>query len=159
MSTRTGSLVASLFLLVGCSGSNSSGIPAPAQSDEEVVAAPSGKPTPPPANKHSETTEPDSGAVVADAGADAAIDHEEVDAGPSACETCSATSCASQRKACEDDATCPMLKQCLDTCATSACRSDCFVEYPDPEAKAKNGALFKCECVTSCASACKVECG
>lgn len=146
----------SLFVLVGCSGSSGSAIPAPVQTGEigSVGESPTGS-ADPPLNKRSASA--DAGTAEQDAG-DA--DAGESDAGrePSTCETCSTTSCAAERKACEEDATCPMLKQCLDTCATSACRSDCFLEFPEPEAKTKNGALWKCECMTTCATACKVEC-
>ena len=135
----------SLFVLVGCSGSAAPGIPAPAEIGSEPE-----DPADAPLNKRSRSgldggrssadADVDSGSVT-DAGA------PDADAGgeSTACAACSTTSCAAQRKACEEDATCPMLKQCLDACATSACRSDCFLEYPDPDAKVKNGALWKCE--------------
>lgn len=161
MATRARWIVAIVSgFIVGCSGSSSPGIPVPYQTSE-IAPAPSGQPTTPPTVPHSH--EPDA-APAPDAGSEAdagpSTDGGAFDAGPpvSACEECSVTSCAAQRLACEDDATCPQLKQCLDECGTSECRSQCFVQYPDPDAKSKNGALYKCECITTCASACKAEC-
>jgi len=90
-----------------------------------------------------------------DGAADASTD---ADAAAPACETCLVQSCKTQRDACTSDPTCKALSACLDACADSACRSACFAKYPDPAAKAKNGALYKCQCVTSCAAACSVEC-
>ena len=152
--------IASLLVLVGCSGSASSGIPAPVQNAEIGSESPGDPADAPPLNKRS-GSDLDGGRPSDDADSGIATDAGAPDATvvSSACEACSTTSCAPQRKACEEDATCPMLKQCLDACATSACRSDCFLEYPDPDAKVKNGALWKCECVTECTTACKVECG
>jgi hypothetical protein len=92
-------------------------------------------------------------------GGDAGLSPDaEADAGPATCEACSTNTCAAQRTACEEDAICPLLKKCLDECESGSCKSACLATYPDATAKAKNGALFKCECVTSCATECTSEC-
>jgi len=152
-----------LVVLTGCSGSSSSSIPEPSSQYGEIEASEPGAPDSPLAKRSAHGGDDAGTEAIDGGGADAGTadsggpDAGEVDAG-TACEACSATSCAAQRQACEDDATCPQLKQCLDDCGTSACRSDCFVQYPDPDAKSKNGALYKCECYTTCAAECSAEC-
>jgi hypothetical protein len=66
--------------------------------------------------------------------------------------------CKAEYDACAADATCPALSACLDACSDSACRSACFTKYPDPGARSKNGALFRCQCTTGCAAQCAAEC-
>jgi hypothetical protein len=74
------------------------------------------------------------------------------------CHDCRTSACKTEFDACTADATCPMLRTCLDACADSACRNTCFTKWPEPAAKAKNGALYKCQCVTTCVSSCTAEC-
>lgn len=74
------------------------------------------------------------------------------------CNDCRTSLCKAEFDACTADATCPMLRTCLDACADSACRNACFVKWPEPAAKAKNGALYKCQCVTTCTTECAAEC-
>lgn len=66
--------------------------------------------------------------------------------------------CKAEYDACATDATCPALSACLDACVDSACRTACFTQYPDPGARSKNGALFRCQCTTGCAAQCSAEC-
>jgi hypothetical protein len=77
---------------------------------------------------------------------------------PSPCDTCSGSMCKAELDACAADATCPLLRGCLDTCPDTACRNACFVKWPDLAAKTKNGAVYKCQCVAKCVSACSAEC-
>jgi hypothetical protein len=74
------------------------------------------------------------------------------------CDDCRTSQCKTEFDTCTADATCPFLRTCLDACASSSCRSACFVQWPDPVAKAKNGALYKCQCLTRCVSECSNEC-
>jgi hypothetical protein len=74
------------------------------------------------------------------------------------CQDCRTSLCKTEFDACSADATCPMLRTCLDDCTDAACRGACLVKWPDPVAKAKNGALFKCQCTTSCATECAADC-
>ena len=77
---------------------------------------------------------------------------------PTSCQDCRTSLCKTEFDACTADATCPMLRTCLDDCTTAACKNVCLVKWPDPTAKAKNGALFKCQCTTSCATECALDC-
>lgn len=148
-----------LLLLVACSGSSAAPIPSLLGSPEEDQSN-----IEPPAESDAGAI-PHSGPDASDAGTDAApsdggtdAKSDASDAGPSRCETCLATDCKTVRDACMTDPTCKLLSACLDACSTNACRDACFVKYPDPTAKAKNGALYKCQCITSCATSCSLEC-
>ena len=77
---------------------------------------------------------------------------------PTSCQDCRTSLCKTEFDACTADATCPMLRTCLDDCTTAACKNVCLVKWPDPTAKVKNGALFKCQCTTSCATECALDC-
>jgi hypothetical protein len=138
-----------LLLVAACSGSAAPPIPedpGPPHAD----MAPS-SPPPDPANGSSDERARGSDASVRDAASE--------DAGNvSACEACIASGCRPERDACLADAGCKALSACLDACKDSACRNACFTKYPDPGAKAKNGVLYKCQCITACATACAVEC-
>jgi hypothetical protein len=74
------------------------------------------------------------------------------------CQDCRTSLCKTEFDACTADATCPFLRTCLDACKTSSCRNACFVKWPEPVAKAKNGALYKCQCINTCSAECKAEC-
>ncbi len=77
---------------------------------------------------------------------------------PLSCQDCRTSLCKTEFDACSADATCPMLRTCLDACTSASCKSACLVKWPDPTAKAKNGALFKCQCTTQCATECATDC-
>lgn len=74
------------------------------------------------------------------------------------CQDCRTSLCKTEFDACTADATCPFLRTCLDACTTTSCRNACFTKWPEPAAKAKNGALYKCQCVSKCASECAGDC-
>jgi hypothetical protein len=74
------------------------------------------------------------------------------------CQDCRTTMCKTEFDACTADATCPFLRTCLDGCTDAACRGACFLKWPEPSAKSKNGALYKCQCVVKCAAQCTTEC-
>lgn len=150
---------APLLAIVACSGTP--GVDIPPSSDEINAGQPvdrphSGEPVLPEGGPG--PTDGATSDVTTDAGSDA-----RVDGGPVSCNACLASpapsGCKAEQDACMSHATCKLLDACLDACATTACRNACFVQYPDPEAKARNGALFKCQCVTTCATSCKAECG
>ncbi len=144
--------VALLLVVVGCSGSAAPAIPEdPGPSREDIAPA-----EPPPDVGGSSGAPKD-----ADAGRSDASVHDAAseDAGHvSACETCVAKDCKTERDACLADTTCKLLSACLDACKDTSCRNACFTKYPDPGAKAKNGALYKCQCIVACATACTAEC-
>jgi hypothetical protein len=74
------------------------------------------------------------------------------------CQDCRTTLCKTEYDACSADATCPSLRTCLDACTDTGCRTSCFAKWPEPAAKAKNGALYKCQCFMRCATECTAEC-
>ncbi|MBX3192872.1 MAG: hypothetical protein KF819_38160 [Labilithrix sp.] len=78
--------------------------------------------------------------------------------GPSSCLDCRTSKCRTEFDACSADATCPMLRTCLDDCPSATCRSQCFVKWPEAAARQKNAALYKCQCVSACATECAAEC-
>lgn len=77
---------------------------------------------------------------------------------PTSCQNCRTSLCKTEFDACTADATCPMLRTCLDACSDSSCRNACFAKWPDPVAKTKNGALYKCQCVITCTTECAADC-
>ncbi len=148
MQRRLTAVVATLvFASIACSGKNGPGISAA----EEITSAP----TEPPSESRTDGGTFDASAV------DAATDSGH-DAGASACERCLAApdpfGCKTERDACMMHATCKLLDSCLDACTTTTCRNGCFTKYPDAEARARNGALYKCQCTTTCVIECSVEC-
>ncbi|MDB4943096.1 MAG: Tryptophan synthase alpha chain [Labilithrix sp.] len=74
------------------------------------------------------------------------------------CQDCRTALCKAEFDACSADATCPMLRTCLDDCTSAACRSQCFVKWPQAAAKQKNAALYVCQCTTHCSAECKADC-
>lgn len=159
---------APLLAIVACSGTAGTGIPGAA---DEANASPIETP------KSAEPTEPfpEAGTPVTDASTpedaardattDAARDaapDAKPDAGPLSCSEClsapAPTGCKAEQDACNAHATCKLLDACLDACLTTSCRNTCFATYPDAEAKARNGALYKCQCTTTCATSCKAQC-
>lgn len=74
------------------------------------------------------------------------------------CQDCRTSMCKTEFDACTADATCPFLRTCLDACTTTSCRNACFAKWPEASAKAKNGALYKCQCIAKCAVECVAEC-
>lgn len=83
----------------------------------------------------------------------------ECTGGPVAgCQDCRTSMCKTEFDACTADATCPFLRTCLDACTTTSCRNTCFTKWPEASAKAKNGALYKCQCIAKCAVECVAEC-
>jgi cytoskeletal protein RodZ len=170
-------------VVAACSGSSSSPIPSsqqtdpsgtdpekPSTSSSSSSSSSSSGSTPHTGNDASDASDAstttdagkkDAAVVVVDASADASTVDATADAAADAgstCDGCITTSCASQQAACSSDPLCVSLKQCLDACEDADCRSDCFVTFPNAAAKAKNGALYKCQCVTSCSSQCTAEC-
>ena len=96
---------------------------------------------------------------IKDASADVVDASDAGDSGLSpVCSSCLVKDCKAPYDACMNDAMCRVLSACLDACATSACRNGCFAKYPDPAAKAKNGALYSCKCFDACAAACTNDC-
>lgn len=154
--------IAAVFPLamIACSGSG--GVEIPPASDEINAGAPidhphSGDPVLPGDGGGADAS------VTTDSGSKDGGTDAHPDAGPVSCNAClsapAPAGCKAEQDACMTHATCKLLDACLDACSTTACRNGCFTQYPDPEAKARNGALYKCQCTTTCATACKVECG
>lgn len=168
MRLRLAALVAAapLLAVVACSGTAGTGVPGTDEANATPVETPkSGDPIEPfpeaGPTKDASTTEDAGHDATTDAARDAAPD-AKVDAGPLSCTACLAapapTGCKAEQDACNSYTQCKLLDACLDACLTTACKNTCFATYPDPEAKARNGALYKCQCTTTCATSCKSEC-
>ncbi|MBS2020187.1 MAG: hypothetical protein JST00_45430 [Deltaproteobacteria bacterium] len=153
-----------LLAVVACSGTAGQGIP---PSSDEINAGPvevpkSGTPAEPlPDAGGGDADPPPAEDAGLDSGPDARADGGK-DGGAFSCSACLAApapaGCKAEQDACMSHAICKLLDACLDACLTAGCRTACFTQYPDAEAKARNGALYKCQCTTTCAASCKAEC-